>query len=91
MDLRILAYCESVEARMIKTAGGPKHYLRRGRDQGDHPDGAYGWSRNKSLELELSKLDGGHFDAFKFQSNNLIISRSMATATNFPTVLTGRH
>ena len=67
--------------RLVETAGGSGHFLCRGRRQGDHLDGAYGWSRNEGLVLQLAKLGGGHFDAFKFQSNSTLL---LCATTNDP-------
>jgi hypothetical protein len=47
-------------AKLVETAGGSEHFIGRGRRQGDHPDGAYGWSRNVGLVLQLAKLTGVH-------------------------------
>ena len=63
-------------AKLVGTAGGSEHFIGRGRRQGDHPDGAYGWSRNVGLVLQLAKLTGGHFDAFNSQSNSTLLFRA---------------
>ena len=62
--------------RLAETTGGLEHFVGRGRHQGDHPDGAYGWSRNAELVLQLAKLSGGHFEAFNFQSNSTLLLRA---------------
>ena len=62
---------------MTRTAGGSEHFLSRARCQGDHPDEAYGWSREKEMVLRLANLEGGHFEAFKFQSSSVHLSTLM--------------
>ena len=68
---------DSLAGGMIKTAGGPGHFLQKYRKQGDHQDGAYGWSRNARLALNLEQLEGGHFEAFRFQSNSALIAHRL--------------
>lgn len=63
---------------LLKTAGGPNHFLGRRRSHGNHQDGAYGWSRHGSIYLELYHLESGHFEAFRSRSSSLGIVRTVS-------------